>query len=100
MAYADAAGVDDEPSIHEAGEGHVGVSADNGMHGVRQLGEDLGPALQPGVNEDDFVVIAWCAWQDTAGPKPSTSRVTGCGRSASSATCSADNCCAAHRSIS
>jgi len=42
-------------------------------------GERLLPAFQVGVDEDTLGVVARGAWQNSTGPKPSTSTVTGCG---------------------
>ena len=39
----------------------MGVSADDGVNVLGQVGQHLGPAIQAGVDEDDFVVVAGCA---------------------------------------
>ncbi|MGH3686175.1 MAG: hypothetical protein ACRDRU_24835 [Pseudonocardiaceae bacterium] len=37
------------------------MSTDDGVNMVGQSGQHLGPALQSGVDENDFAVVAGCA---------------------------------------
>ena len=58
VRHADAARVDDLAPVGQPGERHVGVPADHRHHLVGQFGEDLGPPLKPGVDDDHLLVVA------------------------------------------
>ncbi|KJY34611.1 hypothetical protein VR44_11600 [Streptomyces katrae] len=58
VGHTDAAGVDHETAVGEADERHVGVAADHGADiGIESL-EDLLPAVEAGVDQDDLLVVA------------------------------------------
>ena len=56
VGHADAAGVDDQASVGEPDEGHVGVAEYHGLLGTP--GEHLGPSAEVGVDEGDLLVVA------------------------------------------
>ncbi len=57
VGHADAARVDDQAAVDQAGERHVGVAADHGLNVVGQARERLRPPLKPGVDEHHLVVV-------------------------------------------
>ena len=57
VRHADAPRVDDLAPVGQPGERHVGVPADHRHHVVGEFGEDLGPPLKPGVNDDHLLVV-------------------------------------------
>jgi hypothetical protein len=58
IRHADAARIDDLPAVGQPGELHVRVPADNRHHLPRQVGEHVGPPLQPRIDQHDLSVTA------------------------------------------
>lgn len=60
IRHADAARVDHQAPIDEAGERHVGMPAHDRLHLAGQPIEDLSPPLEATVDENDSLVITRC----------------------------------------
>lgn len=57
VGHANTAGVDYEAAVGEADERHVGVAADHGADVGSESAEDFFPAVEAGVDQDDFFIV-------------------------------------------
>ena len=76
---SDAARVDDQPAVNEPDQRHVGVAADDACAPPRPARRALRPAFVVRSTSTTSSSSLGVPWQNTVGPKPSRSRVTGCG---------------------